>query len=161
MFVTIMFVLIIVLVVWMCVALTKAWNKQANRRLAGAEAQAARHGGQFVLEWDGPRAQGAADPEFGPLLVEIPKKMGGGAARFHERGLVLGSKRVSYDNLKDVAFIPGSGGGFTPKQRMRNSSVLWLYRKKGSTIGIRDLSYRFDRQTMEDIQKGLGFRPES
>lgn len=120
----------------------------------------ARHGGQFVLEWEGPRAQGAADSEFGPLLVEIPKKLGSGSARFYERGLVLGSKRVSYDNLKDVAFIPGCGGGFTPKQKMRNSSVLWLYRKKGSTIGVRDLSYRFDKQTMEAIQTGLGFRPQ-
>ena len=128
---------------------------------AGAEAQAARHGGQFVLEWEGPRAQGAADSEFGPLLVEIPKKLGSGSARFYERGLVLGSKRVSYDNLKDVAFIPGCGGGFTPKQKMRNSSVLWLYRKKGSTIGVRDLSYRFDKQTMEAIQTGLGFRPQA
>jgi len=42
---------------------------------------------------------------------------------------------------------------------MRNSAVLWLYRKKGSTIGIRDLSYRFDYNTMEAIQTGLGFRP--
>ena len=103
---------------------------------------------------------GAADSEFGPLLVEISKKLGGGSARFYERGLVPGSKRVSYDSLKDAAFIPGSGGGFTPKQKLRNSSVLWLYRKKGSTIGIRDLSCRFDKQTMEAIQTGLGFRPE-
>nr|WP_325243380.1 hypothetical protein [uncultured Oscillibacter sp.] len=104
---------------------------------------------------------GTADSEFGPLLVEISKKLGGGSARFYERGLVLGSKRVSYDSLKDAAFIPGSGGGFTPKQKLRNSSVLWLYRKKGSTIGIRDLSCRFDKQTMEAIPTGLGFRPQA
>lgn len=47
------------------------------------------------------------------------------------------------------------------KRKMRNSSVLWLYRKKGSTIGLRDMSYRFDKQTMEDIQTGLGFRPQA
>ena len=154
-------VLFIVFLIWMCVAITKSWNKGAARRRAGAEAQAARHGGQFVLEWNGPRAQGAADGEFGPLLVELPKKLGGGSARFYERGLVLGEKRVSYDSLKDAAFIPGSGGGFTPAQKMRNSSVLWLYRKKGSAIGIRDMSYRFDKQTMEAIQTGLGFRPQA
>lgn len=42
---------------------------------------------------------------------------------------------------------------------MRNSAVLWLYRKKGSTIGIRDLNYRFEYSTMEAIQTWLGFRP--
>ena len=156
----IIIILFLAFLVWMSTAIVKAWNKGASQRLSGAAAQAARHGGQFVLEWNGPRAQGAADGEFGPLLVEIPKKLGGGSAQFYERGLVLGSKRVSYDNLKDVAFIPGRGGGFTPKQKLRNSSVLWLYRKKGSTIGIRDLSCPFDKQTMEAIPTGLGFRPE-
>ena len=161
MFTVIVFVLAIVFIVCFSVSIIKGWNKQAAQRRAGAEAQAARHGGQFVLEWEGPGAQGAADSEFGPLLVEIPKKLGSGSARFYERGLVLGSKRVSYDSLKDAAFIPGSGGGFTPKQKLRNSSVLWLYRKKGSTIGIRDLSCRFDKQTMEAIPTGLGFRPQA
>lgn len=154
-------VLFILFLIGMSVAITKFWNKGAARRRAGAEAQAARHGGQFVLEWNGPRAQGAADGEFGPLLVELPKKMGKDCARFYERGLVLGGNRVPYDSLKDVVFIPGIGGGITPAQKMRNSSVLWLYRKKGSTIGLRDMSYRFDKQTMEDIQTGLGFRPQA
>ena len=154
-------VLFILFLIGMSVAITKLWNKGAARRRVEAEAQAARHGGQFVLEWNGPRAQGAADGEFGPLLVELPKKMGKDCARFYERGLVLGGKRVSYDGLKDVVFIPGTGGGITPAQKMRNSSVLWLYRKKGSTIGLRDMSYRFDKQTMEDIQTGLGFRPQA
>lgn len=92
MFTLIMFILAIAFIVWFSVALTKGWNKQAAQRRAGAEAQAARHGGRFVLEWDGPRAQGAADPEFGPLLVEIPKKLGKDAARFYEGGLVLGGQ---------------------------------------------------------------------
>ena len=161
MFGGIVIILFIAFLIWMSVAITKAWNKGQQKRLAGAEAQAGRHGGQYVLEWSSPRAQGAADGEFGPLLVEIPKKHGGDSARFYERGVVLGSKRVSYDNLKDVVFIPGSGKGFTPKERLRNSAVLWLYRKKGSTIGIRDLNYQFDGQTMKDIQKGLGFLPEA
>ncbi len=160
MFTVIMFILIIVFIIWMCVALTKAWNKGAARRRQGAEAQSLRHGGRYVLEWVGPRAQGAADSEFGALLVDIPKKSGGDGAKFFERGVSVGSKRVPYGDLKDVVFVPGDGQkGFTPKQKMRNSAVLWLYRKKGSTIGIRDLTYRFDAQTMTAIQKGLGFLP--
>lgn len=79
MFTAIMFVLVIAFIIWFSVAITKAWNKGAAKRLAGAEAQAKRHGGQYVLEWNGPRAQGPADPEFGPLLVEIPKKSAGRA----------------------------------------------------------------------------------
>lgn len=91
--------------------------------------------------------------------MEIPKKSGSGGAKFYERGFVLGNKRVSYDNLKDVVFFPGNPGrAFTLKRKIQNSAVLWLYRKKGSTIGIRDFGYRFDSQTMENIQKGLGFQ---
>lgn len=161
MFTVIMFILIIVFIIWMCVAMTKAWNKGAAQRRQGAEAQSLRHGGQYVLEWDGPAAQGAADPEFGALLVEIPKRSGGEGVRFFERGVSVESKRVPYENLKDVVFIPGSDRkGFTMKQKLQNSAVLWLYRKKGSTIGIRDLTYRFDGQTITAIQKGLGFLPE-
>lgn len=153
--------LFVLFLIWICAAIMKSWNKGASQRRAGAEAQAARHGGRYVLEWDGPRAQGAADGEFGPLLVEIPKKSGGDGVRFYEQGLTVGGKRVAYAELKDAAFIPGIGGGLTPAQKMRNSSVLWLYWKKGSTIGIRDMSYRFDKQTMEAIQTGLGFRPQA
>lgn len=162
MFGGIIIILFIAFLIWMSVAITKAWNKGQRQRLAGAEAQAKRHGGQYVLEWDGPKAQGAPDSEFGPLVVEVPKKHGSDSAKFFERGLVLGGKRVPYSNLKDVVFIPGRGQkGFTIKQKLRNSAVLWLYRKKGSTIGIRDLNYRFDGQTMQNIQKGLGFLPEA
>ena len=45
MFTLIMFILAIAFIVCFSVALTKGWNKQAARRRAGAEAQAARHGG--------------------------------------------------------------------------------------------------------------------
>lgn len=51
-----------------------ARKKSLEGRPASAEAQRQRHGGQSVLEWDGPKAEGAPDPEFGELLVEIPKK---------------------------------------------------------------------------------------
>lgn len=154
-------VVFVVLLVVISVGITRAWNKGANSRQAGAEAQRTRNGGKIVLEWNGPKAQGAADQEFGELLVEIPKKSGGIGVQFYREGFVVNGKRTSYENLKDVVFIPGNPGAvsITPKQRIRNSAVLWLYRKKGSTIGIRDLNYRFDYSTMEAIQTGLGFRP--
>lgn len=154
-------IVLVVLIVAITVGITRTWNKGMNSRQAGAEAQRARNGGKIVLEWTGPKAQGAADQEFGELLVEIPKKSGAVRVQFYREGFVVNGKRTSYENLKDVVFIPGNPGAvsITPKQRMRNSAVLWLYRKKGSTIGIRDLSYRFDYDTMEAIQTGLGFRP--
>lgn len=90
------------------------------------------------------------------MLVEI---LGKDTARFYEGG--LGGKRAPYDNLKDVVFLPGTPGrGYTLKRKLQNSAVLWLYRKKDSAIGIRNLSCRFDPQTTEALQAGLGFRPE-
>ena len=150
-----------VLIVAITVGITHTWNKGMQSRQAGAEAQKARNGGQAVLEWSGSKAVGAADQEFGELLVEIPQKSGAPGAQFYRKGLVVKGKRTSYEDLKDVVFIPGNPGAIsiTPKQKIRNSAVLWLYRKKGSTIGIRDLNYRFDYSTMEAIQTGLGFRP--
>lgn len=141
------------------VSFLRGWNASQRKRQAQADEQRGRHGGQAVLEWSGPKAQGAADPEFGELLVEIPKKSGGAGALFYQRGLVLNGKRTSYENLKDVVYHPGTpGGAWTLKQKVRDSAVLWLYRKKGSTIGIRDFSYRFDDATMQAIQAGLGFK---
>ena len=150
-----------VLLVLITVGITRTWNKGVGERQTGADAQRARNGGKAVLEWNGPKAQGAADQEFGELLVEIPKKSGAVGVQFYREGFVINGKRTSYENLKDVVFIPGNPGAvsITPKQKLRNAAVLWLYRKKGSTIGIRDLSYRFDYSTMEAIQTGLGFRP--
>lgn len=149
------------LMIGITVGICQVWNKGMNERQAGAEAQRARNGGKIVLEWNGPKALGTADQEFGELLVEIPKKSGAVGVQFFREGFVVNGKRTSYENLKDVVFIPGRPGAvsITPKQKIRNSAVLWLYRKKGSTIGIRDLSYRFDYDTMEAIQTGLGFRP--
>ena len=153
----ILFAVICVLVV---VGIFRVWNKGVAQRQAGADAQRVRNGGQAVLEWNGPKAQGPADSEFGELLVDIPKKSGTSGVQFYRLGLVMNGKRTSYENLKDVVYIPGTKGfAVTPAQKLRNSAVLWLYRKKGSTIGIRDLSYRFDDATMQAIQTGLGFRP--
>ncbi len=153
------FIVFAAIVAGMIVWLVRAWNKGQKGRQAEAEAQRARNGGQTVLEWSGPKAQGPADPEFGELLVEVPKKSGAVELRFYRLGFILKGKRTSYENLKDVVYIPGTPGlALTPKQKLQNSAVLWLYRRKGSTIGIRDLSYRFDDATMQAIQAGLGFR---
>lgn len=155
------FIVFVILLIAITVGILRTWNKGMASRQAGADAQRARSGGRAILEWSGPTAQGAADQEFGELLVEIPKKSGAAGAQFYREGFIVSGKRISYENLKDVVFIPGRPGAvsITPKQKMRNSAVLWLYQKKGSTIGIRDLSYRFDYSTMEAIQTGLGFRP--
>lgn len=134
----------------------KAWNKSKSRRQAAAEAQRQRNGGQAVLEWSGPKAQGAPDQEFGELLVEIPKKSGKGSARFYRTGLVLEDKRLPYDNLRDVAFAER-----TPAliQTPKTAAVMWLYPKKGMgrPISIFSLHYEFQDPAMRDIQAGLGF----
>lgn len=133
----------------------RAWNKSKKGRQAEAEAQRQRHGGQAVLEWNGPRAAGAPDQEFGELLVEIPKKSGG-SARFYERGVVLDSKRLAYDALKDVAFAER-----TPAliQTPKTAAVMWLYPQKGmgKPISLFSLNYEYEDATMRAIQTGLGF----
>lgn len=145
----------IVVAVIMIVWYLKAWNKSKASREAQAEEQRQRHGGQTVLEWDGPAAQGAADGEFGPLLVSVPKKSGGDGALFYEKGLVLNGKRVSYDSLKDVVYMDSSPSLIpTPK----TAGVMWLYPKKGSAIGINGMSYKLDNETMNAVCRGLGFQ---
>lgn len=133
-----------------------AWNKSQGERQAKAEEQRRRNGGQAVLEWSGPKAQGAPDQEFGELLVEIPKKSGKGSARFYRTGLVLEDKRLPYDNLRDVAFAER-----TPAliQTPKTAAVMWLYPKKGMghPISIFSLHYEFQDPAMRDIQAGLGF----
>lgn len=152
-------IVFVAILVGMIVMIFRVWGKGQQGRQSQAEAQRARNGGQAVLEWSGPKAQGPADPEFGELLVEIPKKSGDVELRFYRLGFILKDKRTSYENLKDVVYIPGTPGlALTPKQKLRNAAVLWIYRKKGSAIGIRDLTYCFDDATMVDIQTGLGFR---
>ena len=139
----------------------RSWNRSKGGRQEAAEAQRRRHGGDAVLEWDGPMAQGAPDGEFGALVAEVMKKSGRDSARFYERGLVIGSRRVAYGDLKDIVYDPGNPGkGFTPKQRMQNMAVMWIYPQKGMAMGIRDLDYRLDDETMRKIQKGLGYLPQ-
>ncbi|NBI11568.1 hypothetical protein D1641_16445 [Colidextribacter sp. OB.20] len=151
--------IIVVIGIVLIVSFLRGWYASQRSRQAKAEEQRQRHGGQTVLEWSGPKARGASDQEFGELIVEIPKKSGGAGAQFYLRGLVLNGKRVSYENLKDVVYYPGTPGkAYTMKQKIRNSAVMWLYRKKGSTLSIRDFSYRFDDETMKAIQDGLGFK---
>lgn len=144
-------VVAVVLIVWYL----KMWNKSKANRTAQAEEQRQRHGGQSVLEWNGPAAQGAADEEFGPLLVEVPKKSGGDGALFYEKGLVLSGKRVPYDSLKDVVYMESTPSLIpTPK----TAGVMWLYPQKGMAIGINGMTYKLDNATMDAIRTGLGYK---
>ncbi|MBD5497500.1 MAG: hypothetical protein HDR11_07010 [Lachnospiraceae bacterium] len=136
----------------------KAFYADRAERQKKAEEHQNRHGGECVLEWSGSFADGAADTEFGRLVVEIPKKSGNGAALFYEKGLVLGNKRLPYGEIKDVLYAASTPDKkYTLKQAVRDMAVLWIYPKKGATIGIRELNYQFDNETMENIKKGLGF----
>lgn len=150
-----LFLAVIVIGIILIVSYLRAWNKSQSSRQAEAEAQRQRHGGEAVLEWDGPRASGAPDQEFGELLVELPKKSGG-SARFYERGAVLDGKRLAYDALKDVAFAER-----TPAliQTPKTAAVMWLYPKKGMgrPISLFSLHYEYEDATMKVIQVGLGF----
>lgn len=127
-------------------------------RAKKAEEHRKQHGGECILEWSGSFANGAADTEFGKLVVEVPKKRGNGAARFYEKGLVLENKRLPYSEIKDVVFSSaGSGNKFNLKQAAREMGALWIYPKKGATIGLREISYKLDNEIMEKIKEGLGF----
>lgn len=147
--------IIIIFGVVLIVSYLHSWNKSKSSRQAKAEAQRRQHGGQAVLEWNGPAASGAPDQEFGELLVEIPKKSGG-SARFYRQGAVVDSKRLSYDALKDVAFAER-----TPAliQTPKTAAVMWLYPKKGMgrPISLSSLNYEYDDAAMKAIQIGLGF----
>lgn len=141
------------LIVWY----VKSFYAQRAERQKNAEEQQYRHGGESILEWDGPRAAGAADAEFGELIVEIPK-LDGGAARFYERGLALENKRLPYSEIKDIVLAEATEAKkHTLKQVVRDMGVLWIYPKKGVAIGIREMSYQFDNEIMGKIKKGLGF----
>lgn len=123
-----------------------------------AEAQRARHGGESVLEWPGPYAEGEPDGEFGRLVVVIPKKRGDGGARFYEKGLALDKKRIPYLEIKDIFYsAPKKGIKLSLKQAVQDRGYMWIYRKKGRTVGIGGFTYRLDDEVMQKIQKGLGF----
>lgn len=154
----IIFILILVggvaLIVWY---LKSFYAERANREKK-AEEHRIKHGGECILEWSGNLASGAPDAEFGKLVVEVPKKRGDGAARFYEKGLVLEKKRLPYSEIKDVLLVAATlGPKFTLKQAARDMGVLWIYPKKGATIGLREMNYQFDNAIMEKIKQGLGF----
>lgn len=142
------------LIVWYL----KSFYASRAEREKKAEAHRQKHGGEHILEWSGPFADGAPDGEFGKLVVEIPKKRGGGAARFYEKGLVLDKKRLPYSEIKDILLAAATPDKkLTLKQAARDMGVLWIYPKKGSAIGLREMSYRFDNEVMGKIKEGLGF----
>ena len=142
------------LIVWY----VKSFYAERENRTRKAEEHRSRHGGECILEWSGSLADGVPDAEFGRQVVEIPKKHGDGAARFYEKGLVLEKKRLPYSEIKDVVFVAAtSDKKFTLKQAARDMGVLWIYPKKGVTIGLREMSYQFDNEIMEKIKQGLGF----
>lgn len=152
----ILFLIVIVVGIILIISYLRAWNKSQNSRQAQAESQRQRHGGQAILEWSGPRAQGAPDSEFGELLVSIPKKSGGGAY-FYQRGASVDGKRLSYGDLKDVAFVERTPGALI--QTPKTAAVMWLYPQKGKgrPISIFSLHYQYEDATMKAVQEGLGF----
>lgn len=88
----------------------------------------------------------------------VMKKRGNGGACFYEEGLVIDNKRLPYSEIKDIVYSPATAGKrITLKEAVRDTGVMWIYPKKGSTIGLRGLTYRLDNETMENIKKGLGF----
>ena len=139
------------------VIMTKGFNAASAQRQTWAEENQKRHGGQRTLEWDASRSEGAVDASFGPLVVEIPQKLGE-PARFYEQGVVMGRKRLLYQDLKDVVVEGETRKGIqTLETTLRDSGKLWLYPKKGGAIGLMALTYRFEGGTMERIQRGLGY----
>lgn len=152
--VTLFFLGGIALIVWYL----KSFYAERANRAKKVEEHRSKHGGEYILEWSGSFASGPPDAEFGKLVVEVPKKRGDGAARFYEKGLVLEKKRLPYSEIKDVLFVAAtSDKKYTLKQAARDMGVLWIYPKKGATIGLREMSYQFDNEIMEKIKQGLGF----
>lgn len=153
-FTFLLFAGLIVFIVWYL----KAFSASRSKNQKKAEEQRKRHGGESVLEWSGSFANGEPDTEFGRLVVVIPKKRGDDAARFYEKGLVVNNKRLPYSEIKNIGYSASSSEKkYTLKQLVRDSGVMWIYPQKGSVIGIREMSYQFHNETMENIKKGLGF----
>lgn len=154
----IIFLLLVIICIVFLVWYFKAFYAERAERQKRAEAQRDLHGGECILEWSGSFAEGPADAEFGRLVVEIPQKRGGGAARFCEKGLILEKKRLPYSEIKDILLVAAEKGKkYTLKQAVQDMGVLWIYPKKGTAIGIREMTYQFDNEVMEKIKSGLGF----
>lgn len=144
----------IALIVWYL----KSFYKQRDERQRKAEEHRKQNGGEYILIWNDKFADGQADGEFGKLVVQIPKKHGNDAVNFYEKGFIINKKRISYSNIKDIILVEAtSNRKYTLKQAARDMGVLWIYQKKGSTIGIREMSYQFDNEIMGKIKSGLGF----
>lgn len=153
-FFLLVFVGFIVFAVWYC----KAFYAARAEKQRNAEEQRARHGGESVLEWSGDYAEGEPDGEFGRLVAVIPRKRGGGGARFYERGLTVDNRRLPYAEIKDVVYAGATPGKkMTLQQAVRDTGGLWIYPNKGSAIGLRGLTYQLDDETVENIKRGLGF----
>lgn len=154
----IIFLLLVIGCIVFLVWYFKSFYEERAERQKKAEAQRDLHGGECILEWSGSFAEGMADTEFGRLVVEIPKKRGGAAARFCEKGLILDKKRLPYSEIKDILLVAASEKKkYTLKQAVQDMGVLWIYPKKGAAIGIREMTYQFDNELMEKIKSGLGF----
>lgn len=140
--------------VWYC----KSFYAQRAKRQKGAEENLLRHGGERVLEWNRETPQGEADSEYGALLVEVEAKRGGANARFYEKGLTVGQRRLRYSDLRDVVYAAGTPGKkYTAKAAVRDAAVLWIYPQKGMAFSLSELNYVLDDQVMENIKAGLGF----
>lgn len=154
----IIFLLLVIGSVAFCVWYFKAFYAERAERQKRSEEQQRRNGGECILEWSGSLPDGEPDAEFGKLVVEIPQKRGGGVARFYEKGLVLENRRLPYSEIKDVLCVESEPGKkYTAKQAVRDMGVLWIYPKKGTTIGLREMTYQFDNELMKQIKRGLGF----
>lgn len=149
--------IIIIFGVVAAVSLLSARKTSRKGRKASAEEQRRRQGGQLALEWSGPKAEGAPDPEFGELLVEIPKKSGG-SARFYLRGVIVEDRRLSYDSLRDVTFAERTPGALI--QTPKTAAVMWLFplNGMGKPVSLFSLHYQYEDATMQAIRDGLGFR---
>lgn len=99
------------LIVWYL----KAFYAERAEREKKAEAHRQKHGGEHILEWSGPFADGAPDGKFGKLVVEIPKKRGGGAAR-------RGFTKKGWSSTKNVCPIRRSKiSCWLPRPRTKSS----------------------------------------
>lgn len=152
----VMLVLLLALIAFIAVYL-KSFYASRNKRQAQAEENIERNDGKRVLEWSLPTVDGAVDEEFGELITEIPGKLGN-SAKFYKLGCIIGSNRVSYMNIRDLLVEEDTSGKVDLiKNATRNSAKIWIYRKKGCTIGINGLTYHIDGQIAQAIKQGLGF----
>lgn len=155
------YLLILGFAIGACVWIMKLFNEGRRIRQKNAEEQRQRHGGESVLEWDGPYAEGEPDAEFGRLVVQFKQKKGSGYARFYERGLVRGKRRLSYSEVKDMLVLEENAPKMaTALRRMQDqrSTGLNIYPKKGMQMVISKFDYEIDIKLLRDVQNGLGYR---